>query len=375
METFFYIVEIDRVEYSKTAKTVKEILGIEGLALLNDQTQSYIDLGLKAVGRLRDEFVLPPCGDNSTILFNNAVLVHNFAKAIHDHTVSINNTLDAEHRCWFRIGCGYDEVFFKDGRLGLNPASYGRAIANRLCSAARPGELLIDLETYAQLPTELKEKYGSEEKVKIKDHDESFVCHRWIKIPNVEKKQIAEGEEIKKKKLKNDYEICKTRLLSEPDNLNLLKERTYLATKLEDIEEVESTVNEASLIAPNQHYFLVLNGDLFFNLKEYEDAIIFYHKAIGVGLGRKDYKVWLKLGRSHFLIEDYAVSIDFYKEALILCRDSPDDYLICCEYAKTLEKLNRHHESIQLYNSSLCLQSNYRASSYERRRTYQKIYS
>ena len=375
MKKSFYIVEIDRVKYSRPAKIVEEILGPEGIDLLNEQTQSYIDIGLKAVGRSRDEFVLPPRGDDSIIFFDNAALAHNFAKAVHDHTVAINVTLNAEYRCWFRIGCGYGEVFLKNGKLGADPASYGRAIANRLRETANPGELLIDLKTYSQLPIELKRKYGSEKEIKVKEHDESFVYHRWITIPDVKNKLITESEEINKRKLENDLETCKTKLLSEPDNLNLLKEKTYLATELKDIEEVESTVNKASLIAPNQHSFLVLKGDLFFNLKKYKDAIISYHEAIDIGLGRKDYKVWLKLGQSYFLIENYIAAIDLYKKALTLCRDSPDDYLICYEYAKTLEKLNRHHESIQLYNSSLCLQSNYRVSSYERRRTYQKIYS
>jgi tetratricopeptide (TPR) repeat protein len=194
---------------------------------------------------------------------------------------------------------------------------------------------------------------------------------------------IDESEDIKRKKLENDLEICKKKLLAEPKNLNLLTEKTHLAIKLKDIEQVASTVNEASLIAPNQHVFSVLKGDLFFVLGKYKDAIISYYEASEIGLGSKDYRVWLKLARSHFLIEEYLDAATYYKEALTLCyekaptlrRDSEDDYLIFHEYAVTLDKLNRHHESIQLYNSSLCLQHNYRSSSYAKKRSYRKIYS
>jgi hypothetical protein len=108
MGNAFYIVEIDRAEYSRAAKVTKDLLGPEGLDILNKKTQSYIDFGLNAVGRSRDEFVLPSRGDDAIIFFDAAVLVHNFAKAVHEHTQNVNDTVEPEYRCWFRIGCSYD---------------------------------------------------------------------------------------------------------------------------------------------------------------------------------------------------------------------------------------------------------------------------
>jgi hypothetical protein len=287
MGNTYYVVEIDRFQYARAASATKDLLGAEGLDLLKKRTQSCIDFGLNAVGLSRDEsFVLVPRADDSIIFFDRAVLVHNFAQAVHNHTQTTNTTVGAEYRCWFKIGCAYDDnVLLEDNKLGQDPTSYGRLIANRLRNQAKPGEILIDCQTYTDLPIELKQKYGREEKIKDKAHDDLFRCHRWTTIPNVENKLIAESEDIKKKKLENDLEMCKQKLLAEPKNLNLLKEKTYLAIELKDIEEVESTVNEASLVAPNQHGFSVLKGDLFFGLENYKDAIISYYEAIGIGLG------------------------------------------------------------------------------------------
>jgi hypothetical protein len=377
MGNAFYIVEIDRVKYSSAARAAKALLGAEGLDLLNKKTQSYIDFGLNAVGLLRDEsFVLEPRGDDAIIFFDAAVLVHNFAKAVYEHTQNVNATVEPEYRCWFRIGCSYDpDIILKDNKLGSNPASYGLAIANRLRKKAEPGEILIDPKTYTDLPIELKQKYGSEEKIQEKDHDEAFACHRWLVIPNVGRKLIAESEDIKKKKLENDFEICKKKLLAEPENPDLLNEMILLAIKLQKIEEVESTVDQASLIAPKQYGIWVLKGDFFFDLKLYKKAISSYCKAVEIGLGSKDYKVWLKLGRSYFWIENYTHAADLYQQALAHCHDSLNKYLIYHEYGVVLDKLNLHHESIKAYNVSLHLQANYRFSSYARKCSYRKIYS
>ena len=376
MGNAFYIVEIDRVKYSNAARAAKALLGAEGLDLLNRKTQSCIDFGLNAVGVPRDEFVLVSRGDDAIIFFKTAVLVHDFAQFVHKHTQTVNTTVDSEYRCWFRIGCGYDEdVIMQDNKLGQDPPSYGRAIANRLRQAAKPGELLIDSKTYTELPLELKQKYGREEEIQEKDHDELFKCHRWTTIPDVGNKLSAESEDINKRKLENDLETCEGRLSTEPENLDLLNEKIRLTIKLKRIEDLESTVNKASLVAPKQYGMWVLKGDLFFDLKLYEKAILSYYKAVGISLGSKDYKVWLKLGRSYFWIEKYARAVDFYQEALTHCHDSLDKYLIYHEYGVVLDKLNRHHESIQVYNLSLHLQANYRFSSYAKKRSYRKIYS
>jgi tetratricopeptide (TPR) repeat protein len=374
----FYIVEIDRVKYSKAAKIIKEILKAEGLELLNKKTQEYIDFGLSAVGLPRDEFVLTPRGDDAIIFFKDARLVHEFSKAVHEYTQQENANVEPEFRCWFRIGCGYDaDVLLKDEKLGLDPASYGRAIATRLRSAATPGGMLIDLE------------YGEEEEVTGKDHDEPFRCRRWTIISSVEDKLIAESEEIKKKKLEGELATCTKALESHPENLELWKNKINLLGELGQIEDVEIAVASASSIAPNQHGILVLEGDLFLAAGFHEKAAISYYKALTIGLGAKDYNVWWKLARSYFLINRYTEAGDAYKKTLELYRDSLDaykkssnlyrdppldDYLICHEYGITLEKLNRYCESIHLYSTSLCLQPNYRIASYNRKQAYKRIY-
>ncbi|KAM3113642.1 hypothetical protein ACJ2PR_15035 [Phormidesmis sp. 146-33] len=64
-----------------------------------------------------------------------------------------------------------------------------------------------------------------------------------------------------------------------------------------------------------------------------------------------------------------------YKNALSLLPPSPDDYVICREYGNALGKLEQFYQDILLYQTSLCLQPNYRIANYDKKQAYKKIYA
>jgi hypothetical protein len=225
--SFYYIVQIDRVRYSKSAKSINELVGVDGLSLLNQKTQECIDVGLSSVGLSRQESVLSTRGDDAIILFKTASLAHDFASSVHNYTNTINIGKHSDSQCWFRIGCAYGEikgeVLSESSQLISDPASWGLAVAARLHVAAKPGEFLVDPSTYESLNHTQKQLYGYEENVSGKVHDELLPCHRYtiisgLNIANFIKSQKSENMSISINK-ENSQDIIDElfRKLKDPD--------------------------------------------------------------------------------------------------------------------------------------------------------------
>ncbi|MBE9032215.1 hypothetical protein IQ266_20965, partial [filamentous cyanobacterium LEGE 11480] len=186
---FYYVVQIDRAEYSRAAKVTRDLTGEAGLALLKSITQEAIDVGLKAVGTTRAQSVRSTRGDDAIIFFEDAASAHRFAQAVHGHTQAANQDKQAAAKCWFRIGCAYGELTFMHNQLEADPSGWVLAVVARLHQAGEPGEFLIDRDTYSALPPDLQQLYGAAESVKGKSHDTEFACRRWCVVPEA-KQQI-----------------------------------------------------------------------------------------------------------------------------------------------------------------------------------------
>jgi hypothetical protein len=206
--SFYYIVQVDRIKYSKSARSINELVGIDGLSLLNQKTQECIDFGLKSIGLNRKESVLSTRGDDAIILFKTALLAHNFAIFVHQYTSSINIGKQSDSHCWFRIGCAYGEikgeVLSESSQLSSDPASWGLAVAARLHVAAKPGEFLIDPSTYESLPHPQQKLYGYEEQVSGKSHDELLSCHRYIILPGLNIPNLINSQELEDIEISNN---------------------------------------------------------------------------------------------------------------------------------------------------------------------------
>jgi tetratricopeptide (TPR) repeat protein len=192
-----------------------------------------------------------------------------------------------------------------------------------------------------------------------------------INLPFLFKK----SDELNRRKFEQDAENRLKEIEGEPKSVENLEEKATLLTSLRRTEEVEEAFDDASLLSPKSYSIRVLQGNLLQELGEGQKAIDAYDKALEVGLGEKDYNVWWKKAQILVKIEKYLEAVDCYKNALSLLPPPPDDYVISSQYGNTLKRLEYFHESIQLYSTSLCLQPNYRVSSYHRKQMYKKIYS
>jgi hypothetical protein len=188
------VLELDLVGYSDVARLLDENLGPQTVTALNDQIQGFVDRGLAGLGLARENTVMATTGDGAILVFERAEQAHRFAQTVHevvrDHNAA--TTLPAAKRL-FRMGAATGNI---DLRLraagGFDLAGIKIADAVRFEAAGRPGELLIDLATHADLPEDLQRQYDPEEPIRGK-RGETYRCRRCVMDPSAdaELKKIA----------------------------------------------------------------------------------------------------------------------------------------------------------------------------------------
>jgi 3',5'-cyclic AMP phosphodiesterase CpdA len=175
------VLELDLVGYSDVARLLDENLGPQTVTALNDQIQGFVDRGLAGLGLARDNTVMATTGDGAILVFERAEQAHRFAQAVHevvrDHNAA--NTLPAAKRL-FRMGAATGKIDLRLRRAGgFDLAGIKIADAVRFEAAGKPGELLIDLATHADLPEDLQRQYAPEEPIRGK-RGETYRCRRCV---------------------------------------------------------------------------------------------------------------------------------------------------------------------------------------------------
>lgn len=179
------VVELDLQGYSDIARELEEHFSAEIVAKFNDQIQSFVDAGLRAVRLPREQAVMATTGDGAILVFDRAEHAHYFAEAVHAATKEHNatKTIVLAQR-WFRMGAATGDIAMEI--VGGEKKIAGTTIANavRLEAAAHIGELLIDVATFGALPPALQIRYGGEEEVTGKRH-EKFRVRRCVMVGGI----------------------------------------------------------------------------------------------------------------------------------------------------------------------------------------------
>lgn len=172
------VLELDLVGYSDVVRVLQQNVGPEAVTLLNRQVQDFVDAGLKAIGVRQEDAVASTTGDGAILTLERPDQAHLFADAVHGATRAFNNERGPAAQRWFRMGACSGEIDRRP-RPGGGFSIAGEPIGNavRLETAARPGELVVDVETWRALPLYIQERYGPEEVVAGK-RDETFKVRR-----------------------------------------------------------------------------------------------------------------------------------------------------------------------------------------------------
>jgi class 3 adenylate cyclase len=168
---------VDLVGYSDLCAILERHLGVPAVAELNARIQLLILDALRAAGVSPDGLPYKHTGDGAIVVLDRATQASGFANSLHRLARERNPD-------WhFRIGIATGQIFLDrflspyHRREELEMAGMAIAQARRLEEAAQPGQVLIDTNTWAQLPEPERRQYGHEEEVGGK-RAERFRAHR-----------------------------------------------------------------------------------------------------------------------------------------------------------------------------------------------------
>ena len=161
------VLELDLVGYSTICDSLEQGLDASSVTQLNQQIQSFIDLGLKAAGVTREKSVAATTGDGAILVFEAAADADRFAATVHAVTAEHNRTRPQPlAKRVFRSGAATGDIVIgpKDsGGFEIAGATIARAV--RLEAKAQPGGFQIDEVTFqALLPTQTG-RYGPKTRV------------------------------------------------------------------------------------------------------------------------------------------------------------------------------------------------------------------
>ncbi len=183
---------------------------------------------------------------------------------------------------------------------------------------------------------------------------------------------FTKNDEAKRRDLERELDACINQLERDSSSIQLWRKKADLLKELGRIDEANDAYEKASSLDPGDPSIRVQQGDALGQLGDHEKAIAAYDKAIELN---GDYKIWWKKAREHIKAGEDKEAGDSYKNALSLLPSSPDDYVICREYGNALGKPEHFYESILLYQTSLCLQPNYRVANHDKKQMYKRIYA
>jgi tetratricopeptide (TPR) repeat protein len=185
---------------------------------------------------------------------------------------------------------------------------------------------------------------------------------------------FKKGDEINKRKLEEELSSVNKSISIDQENVELWRRKAQLHTELNQPDQADQSYEKASSLSPKDYEIRTEQGEALEKLGEYEKASNIYDKALELDLGEKDYRIWWKKGKLLVEIKKYSEAVECYDKAAILQPPFPDNYIIFREYGFILRELGKFQESIFHYKKSLTIEPKYRASSYEKKQVYKKMY-
>jgi tetratricopeptide (TPR) repeat protein/class 3 adenylate cyclase len=170
---------VDLVGYSSLARMLEENMGAPAVAELNRRIQDLIQEALAPLPSC-SYTLIAKTGDGALVLFEDAPCAHQFAVELHQCAARHNTARsDKSAQRSFRIGIASGDITVLEEPPAA-PEYAGITIANavRLETAAKPGEIVVDLPTFNKLPAEVQSSYSSEATVHGK-REESFRVRKW----------------------------------------------------------------------------------------------------------------------------------------------------------------------------------------------------
>ena len=168
------------VSYSSITRLLEEALSPAAVTELNGSIQELVTQGLTTLDLDRRDAVLITTGDGAILAFDSSEQAHLFAEVFHfaARERNLTRTEPSAIRA-FRVGAATGEIDLRPKENGgYDFAGTTIADAVRLEAKAGPGELLIDAQTFSELPDHYQHRYQAAEEVQGKRY-EVYTAHRY----------------------------------------------------------------------------------------------------------------------------------------------------------------------------------------------------
>ncbi|MBI1785763.1 tetratricopeptide repeat protein [Candidatus Sumerlaeota bacterium] len=172
------IVVVDLSRYTEIVHSIEvgQKMGPQATRFLQGQIQELIRRAVEIIGIDFRRCFIKGTGDGAILQFDSAIAAERFAVVLHEisHAEHCKKAARDVERRSFRVGiCTGDVILVPHDICGL-AVSY----ATRMEQAARTGQIVIDIDSWARLPAERQTSYGPIEVLQIKSHDQAFEARR-----------------------------------------------------------------------------------------------------------------------------------------------------------------------------------------------------
>ncbi|NUN97279.1 MAG: CHAT domain-containing protein, partial [Candidatus Omnitrophica bacterium] len=172
------IVSVDLARYSEIVASLEQRqgLGPNATRAVEDQIKGMLREGCAQAGSELDDCLVNFAGDGSILAFASAVDADLFAEGLFAASSKWNSRAKSpeEYRC-FRMGVYAGRVVIEEGGK-ISGGAMSAAV--RLQQRAGAGEVLLGANAYEALPESRRLRFGEEELIPGKEHDDPFPAHR-----------------------------------------------------------------------------------------------------------------------------------------------------------------------------------------------------
>jgi class 3 adenylate cyclase len=157
------VLVVDLVKSTTTTRLYQELLGDTGPGTLDKQVLTFIENSLE-MGDFLQRAEREPAGDGVKLYFEGANDAHQFAQAFYRCVDQRNRDKTQRAARWaFRVGAATGMLTWEVSEGGMGQWSgMPKIVSARLVVACKPGELLIDRDTYQSLDPRHRASYAKE---------------------------------------------------------------------------------------------------------------------------------------------------------------------------------------------------------------------
>jgi len=145
-------------------------------------------------------------------------------------------------------------------------------------------------------------------------------------------------------------EIWEQYLLHDDKNITVLTRVADAYRKIHDFKHSKEVYLRVLDMEENNPYAIIGLGHLHYDFKEYQDALFYWEKMLGINPANIDIRVLTSIGNCHRKLKTFADGIPYFKKAL---EKEPGNFYAVFGLADCYRGLNQQEHSLEYWNMIL----------------------